>query len=45
VRPLGKAGVIGGFAGATARLHLFERLEARLEQYPGQLTCASVELP
>ena len=45
VRPLGKAGVIGGFAGATAdAFTLFERLEAKLEQYPGQLTRASVEL-
>jgi ATP-dependent HslUV protease subunit HslV len=45
VRPIGKAGVIGGFAGATAdAFTLFERLEAKLEQYPGQLTRACVEL-
>ena len=46
VRKLGKAGdVIGGFAGATAdAFTLFERLEAKLEQYPGQLTRAAVEL-
>jgi ATP-dependent HslUV protease, peptidase subunit HslV len=37
--------VIGGFAGATAdAFTLFERLEAKLEQYPGQLTRAAVEL-
>ena len=45
VRPLGKSGVIAGFAGATAdAFTLFERLEAKLEQYPGQLTRAAVEL-
>ncbi|MEX2319595.1 MAG: ATP-dependent protease subunit HslV [Bauldia sp.] len=45
VRPLGTAGVIGGFAGATAdAFTLFERLEAKLEQYPRQLTRACVEL-
>jgi ATP-dependent HslUV protease subunit HslV len=45
VRPIGKAGVIGGLAGATAdAFTLFERLEAKLEQYPGQLTRACVEL-
>src|SRR5215212_7839541 len=45
VRRIGKAGVIGGFAGATAdAFTLFERLEAKLEQYPGQLTRACVEL-
>ena len=45
VRRLGKGDVIGGFAGATAdAFTLFERLEAKLEQYPGQLTRASVEL-
>jgi hypothetical protein len=43
VRTLGKGGVIGGFAGATAdAFTLFERLEAKLEQYPGQLTRACV---
>ena len=37
--------VIAGFAGATAdAFTLFERLEAKLEQYPGQLTRACVEL-
>jgi ATP-dependent HslUV protease subunit HslV len=45
VRRLAKGAVIGGFAGATAdAFTLFERLEARLEQYPGQLTRACVEL-
>ncbi len=41
VRPLGKGDVIAGFAGATAdAMTLFERLEAKIEQYPGQLTRA-----
>jgi ATP-dependent HslUV protease, peptidase subunit HslV len=45
VRRLGKGDVIGGFAGATAdAFTLFERLEAKLEQYPGQLLRACVEL-
>jgi ATP-dependent HslUV protease, peptidase subunit HslV len=45
VRPLGKSGVIAGFAGATAdAFTLFERLEGKLEQYPQQLTRACVEL-
>ena len=46
VRRIGKDGqVIAGFAGATAdAFTLLERLEAKLEQYPGQLTRASVEL-
>src|SRR6202167_3511566 len=45
VRRLGGGAVIGGFAGATAdAFTLFERLESKLEQYPGQLTRASVEL-
>ena len=45
VRPLGKGDVIGGFAGATAdAFTLFERLEAKLEQYPRQLMRAAVEL-
>ncbi len=45
VRQLGKGGVIAGFAGATAdAFTLFERLEAKLEQYPGQLMRAAVEL-
>ena len=43
VRRLGKGDVIGGFAGATAdAFTLFERLESKLEQYPGQLTRAAV---
>ena len=45
VRKLGKGDVIGGFAGATAdAFTLFERLEGKLEQYPGQLLRAAVEL-
>ncbi len=45
VRRLGKGEVIAGFAGATAdAFTLFERLEAKLETYPGQLTRACVEL-
>lgn len=45
VRTLGRGDVIGGFAGATAdAFTLFERLENKLEQYPGQLTRACVEL-
>jgi ATP-dependent HslUV protease subunit HslV len=46
VRRLGKSGdVIAGFAGATAdAFTLFERLEAKLDQYPGQLMRACVEL-
>jgi len=45
VRRLGKGDVIVGFAGATAdAFTLFERLEAKLETYPGNLTRACVEL-
>jgi ATP-dependent HslUV protease subunit HslV len=45
VRELAKGDVIAGFAGATAdAFTLLERLEAKLEQYPGQLLRASVEL-
>ena len=45
VRTLGKGGVIAGFAGSTAdAFTLFERLEAKLEQYPDQLVRACVEL-
>jgi ATP-dependent HslUV protease, peptidase subunit HslV len=45
VRRLGKGNVISGFAGATAdAFTLFERLEAKLEQYPTQLTRACVDL-
>lgn len=46
VRRLGRSEeVIAGFAGATAdAFTLFERLEAKLEAHPGQLTRACVEL-
>ena len=45
VRRLSNGAVIAGFAGATAdAFTLFERLEAKLEQHPGQLTRACVEL-
>jgi len=46
VRRIGKDGqVIAGFAGATAdAFTLLERLEAKLERFPGQLTRACVEL-
>ncbi len=45
VRRLGDGTILGGFAGATAdAFTLFERLEAKLEQYPGQLMRACVEL-
>ncbi|MGQ0484706.1 MAG: ATP-dependent protease subunit HslV [Hyphomicrobiales bacterium] len=45
VRPLGGGQVIAGFAGATAdAMTLFERLEAKLEQYPTQLTRACVDM-
>ncbi len=45
VRRLVKGEVIAGFAGATAdAFTLFERLEAKLEQYPGQLARGCVEL-
>ena len=46
VRRIGKDGaVIAGFAGATAdAFTLLERLEVKLDQYPGQLTRACVEL-
>lgn len=45
VRPLAGGKVIVGFAGATAdAFTLFERLEAKLEQYPDQLQRACVEL-
>jgi ATP-dependent HslUV protease, peptidase subunit HslV len=45
VRPLVGGDVIAGFAGATAdAMTLFERLEAKLEQYPQQLTRACVEM-
>ena len=45
VRRLGAGSVLVGFAGATAdAFTLFERLEVKLEQYPGQLTRACVEM-
>lgn len=46
VRRLGRdSSIIAGFAGATAdAFTLFERLEAKLEAHPGQLTRACVEL-
>ena len=45
VRRLGNGNIIAGFAGATAdAFTLFERLEAKLEQYPTQLIRACVEL-
>lgn len=45
VRRLGKGDVIAGFAGATAdAFALFERLEAKIDQHPGNLTRACVEL-
>ncbi|PCI01878.1 MAG: HslU--HslV peptidase proteolytic subunit [Alphaproteobacteria bacterium] len=46
VRRIGKNNeIITGFAGSTAdAFTLFERLEAKLETYPGQLTRACVEL-
>src|SRR5213082_2210501 len=45
VRRLGKGEVIAGFAGATAdAFALFERLEAKIEQHPGNLARACVEL-
>ena len=45
VRRLSKGDVIVGFAGATAdAFALSERLEAKIEQHPGNLTRACVEL-
>jgi ATP-dependent HslUV protease subunit HslV len=45
VRRLGKGDVIAGFAGATAdAFALFERLETKIDQYPGQLLRSCVEL-
>ena len=45
VRRMADGRVIAGFAGATAdAFTLLERLETKLEQYPGQLTRACVEL-
>jgi len=45
VRRLADGKVLAGFAGATAdAFTLFERLEGKLERFPGQLTRACVEL-
>ena len=45
VRRLADGKVVAGFAGATAdAFTLLERLEKKLEQYPGQLARACVEL-
>lgn len=45
LRRLGGGKILAGFAGATAdAFTLFERLEAKLEKHPGQLTRACVEL-
>jgi len=45
VRRIADGSIITGFAGATAdAFTLFERLEAKLERHPGQLTRACVEL-
>ena len=45
VRRIGNGEILAGFAGATAdAFTLFERLEGKLEQHPGQLTRACVEL-
>jgi ATP-dependent HslUV protease subunit HslV len=45
VRRIGDGKVIAGFAGATAdAFALFERLEGKLEKYPGQLARACVEM-
>ena len=45
LRRIGGGGVLAGFAGATAdAFTLLERLEAKLERFPGQLERASVEL-
>jgi ATP-dependent HslUV protease subunit HslV len=45
VRRLGTGDILAGFAGATAdAFTLFERLEQKLERFPGQLQRAAVEL-
>ncbi len=45
LRRLGEGRIIAGFAGGTAdAFTLFERLEAKLERHPAQLTRACVEL-
>ena len=45
VRTLREGKILAGFAGAVAdAFHLFEKLEEKLERYPGNLTRACVEL-
>lgn len=45
IRRIGDGAVLAGFAGATAdAFTLLERLESKLERYPGQLERAAVEL-
>ncbi len=45
VRKIGDGSIVAGFAGATAdAFTLFERLEGKLEEHPGQLRRACVEL-
>jgi len=45
VRPLKDGRILAGFAGAVAdAFALFEKLEEKLERYPGNLTRACVEL-
>ncbi|MFO1038895.1 MAG: ATP-dependent protease subunit HslV [Geminicoccaceae bacterium] len=45
VRRIGSGNILAGFAGSTAdAFTLLERLEAKLERFPGQLTRACVEL-
>jgi ATP-dependent HslUV protease subunit HslV len=45
VRPLKDGKILAGFAGAVAdAFALFEKLEEKLERYPGNLTRACVEL-
>jgi ATP-dependent HslUV protease subunit HslV len=45
VRRIAGGDILAGFAGATAdAFTLFERLEEKLERYPGQLQRAAVEL-
>jgi len=45
IRKLADGSIVTGFAGSTAdAFTLFERLEAKLDTYPGKLTRACVEL-
>lgn len=45
IRKLGDGSIVAGFAGSTAdAFTLFERLEGKLNEHPGQLTRACVEL-